>query len=337
MKQWAVAVIKFHIVITYTAFCSQKIWKTSEYDADWYNNENLNSDESFYSGFGSSPLARSALLERQEQLQYKCDQMTRENPLEPIEEPKAFENLLVDDRHRLLYCYVPKVACTNWKRVLMIATGKWKGDLPQEIPADLAHATNTFQRLSNLSMTEIQEKLATYNKLIVVRHPFERLLSAFRNKFETKHEKSSTYFQSRYGTEIIEKYRPNATEKSLLRGDDVTFGEFVDFIVEDNRYGNPNEHWNSISRLCHPCLVNYNLISKYETLSEDAVEILKQIHKHSVQFPLGPRNSEPTAKIMDRYYLQLSLSQLRALAEIYRSDLYLFDYSIEQVLGYTIV
>lgn len=98
------------------------------------------------------------------------------------------------------------MACTNWKRVLMIATGKWKGNSALEIPADLAHAANTFQRLSNFTLPEIRAKLADYNKLIVVRHPFERLLSAYRNKFETKREKSSGYFQSRFGRKIIKVY-----------------------------------------------------------------------------------------------------------------------------------
>lgn len=63
----------------------------------------------------------------------------------------------------------------------------------------------------------------------------------------------------------------------MKKGDDVTFGEFVDFITDDNENGTRNEHWNSIFDLCHPCLVNYNLVSKYETLSEDATEILERI------------------------------------------------------------
>lgn len=96
-----------------------------------------------------------------------------------------------------------QVACTNWKRVLMVATGKWPGNDPMEIPADQAHSPGTFQRLTNYTLSEIERMLATYDKLIVVRHPLERLLSAYRNKLEAKHEKSSRYFQTRFGKKII--------------------------------------------------------------------------------------------------------------------------------------
>jgi len=106
--------------------------------------------------------------------------------------------------HVLIFlCFISQVACTNWKRVLMIVTGKWLGNDPLEIPADQAHSPGTFQRLSNYTLPDIEKKLATYDKLIVVRHPLERLLSAYRNKLEPKHEKSAKYFQSRFGKKII--------------------------------------------------------------------------------------------------------------------------------------
>ncbi|KAG7189339.1 hypothetical protein KM043_016992 [Ampulex compressa] len=301
------------------------------------NKPSLEADKYLYSWTGPNALARSALVERQERLQYNCEEILKSsNSNSKALSPESFRNILVDDFHELLYCYVPKVACTNWKRVLMIATGKWAGNDPLEIPADQAHAMDSFQRLSNYTLPEIEKKLATYDKLIVVRHPMERLLSAYRNKFEAKHEKSSIYFQTRFGRKIIKKYRPNATEESLLHGDDVTFREFVEFVTDDSENKIRNEHWRPVNELCHPCTVNYNLVSKYESLVEDATEVLERMGVDSINFPARPTNSEPTSNKLEKYYSTLSYKQLRKLVDLYRLDLRLFDYSLEDVLGFSV-
>ncbi|XP_017876663.1 carbohydrate sulfotransferase 11-like [Ceratina calcarata] len=292
---------------------------------------------SVYSWTGPNALARSALVERQERLQYNCEELFGEKNSRDVDlDPESFRNILVDEQHELLYCYVPKVACTNWKRVLMIATGKWPGNDPMEIPADQAHSQGTFQRLSNYTLPEIERMLVTYDKLIVVRHPLERLLSAYRNKLEAKHEKSSRYFQTRFGKKIIRRYRRNATEQSMANGDDVSFREFVEFITDDSANDTTNEHWKPIYELCQPCLINYNLVSKYESLVEDATEVLERMGVDSVNFPAKPASSEPTAKKLDRYYSTLTYKQLRKLANLYKLDLKLFDYSLEDVLGFSL-
>ncbi|XP_006747992.1 carbohydrate sulfotransferase 13 [Leptonychotes weddellii] len=78
---------------------------------------------------------RSALAEvhrqRRDLLRRACSRHTRRQRLLG---PEDLRHVLVDDAHGLLYCYVPKVACTNWKRVLLALSGRARGD-PRAIPA----------------------------------------------------------------------------------------------------------------------------------------------------------------------------------------------------------
>lgn len=51
-----------------------------------------------------------------------------------------------------------------------------------------------FESMASLSEEERQEVLETYTKFMITRHPFERLLSAYRNKLG-KETVFNDYFQ----------------------------------------------------------------------------------------------------------------------------------------------
>ncbi|XP_036004219.1 carbohydrate sulfotransferase 12 isoform X2 [Fundulus heteroclitus] len=57
---------------------------------------------------------------------------------------KELDHLIVDDRHGIIYCYVPKVACSNWKRIMIVLSESLQQEgAPQRdplaIPRDLVH------------------------------------------------------------------------------------------------------------------------------------------------------------------------------------------------------
>jgi len=232
-----------------------------------------------------------------------------------------------------------QVACTNWKRVFMVLSGVdtaalGTGDDLSQIPADVAHKPSTLDRLSDYPAGRAAEMLNTYTKFLFVRHPFERLLSAYRNKLEQRHQDSSRYFQSRFGRRIVRRYRANATERSLRHGDDVTFAEFAEFVA-DTRDTVFNEHWAPVDRLCRPCAVNYDFIGKHESLFQDSDFLLRHVvGTADVKFPKGP-DSDTSAQLV-KYFSPLRHDTVLRLYGIFHADFKLFDYGVQDILGYEV-
>lgn len=266
-------------------------------------------------------------ITRQEQLTMGCDNLGVKSKAKL--NITNLDHILVDHRHKLLYCYVPKVACTNWKRVMMVLTGESNASNLVEIPASLAHSENSTLRLSQLNPQEAKACLREYTMFLIARHPFERLLSAFRNKFVDSLP-SSKYFQARYGRHILRKYRLNASRSEIQSGTNVTFQEFVHYLLTEGI--KTNEHWTPIYDLCMPCNLNYTFIGHYETISEDAKTVLDMVGAPPIVFPMT-RNGH-TKDHLRWYFQQLSIYEIQALYKMYERDFKLFGYDLEEMLGY---
>ncbi|EDW77328.1 uncharacterized protein Dwil_GK18242 [Drosophila willistoni] len=289
----------------------------------------------------SLELTQTINIQRQEYLQRQCDlwsnDMEKSQSLDDLTEFQM-DHMIVDQEHKLLYCYVPKVACTNWKRVLMLLTGKWhNGTDPLQIPGSLAHSIGMFTKFYDLTEEERLKVLGEdYTRFILVRHPFERLLSAYRNKLEGD-APSARYFQSRVGRQIIKELRPGATNESLSLGDDVQFGEFVQYLLtpELSRTNQTeyNEHWEVIAKLCNPCVMKYNVVGKYDTLLDDSALALYLAGAQNLTFPTGHKPSSTRANLRN-YFDPLPIGAIRRLYEIYEEDFRLFDYGMDDVLGF---
>ncbi|NXU48430.1 CHSTE sulfotransferase, partial [Turnix velox] len=232
----------------------------------------------------------------------------------------VLRHLLVNDKYRFLYCYVPKVACSNWKRILKVLDGTLES---VDVKLKMDHKSDLVF-LGDLRPEEITYRLDNYFKFLFVRDPMERLLSAYRNKFGEIKE-----YQQKYGVEIARRYRKNGGNSA---GDDVTFSEFLRYLL-DEEVERMNEHWMPIYNLCQPCAVRYDFIGSYERLKADADHVLHRVRSPPyIRFPERQPWYKPVTKETLHYYL--CNTQRRLIKDIlpkYILDFSLFAYPLPNV------
>lgn len=225
-----------------------------------------------------------------------------------------------------------QVACTNWKRVLMVLTSNGRYTDPLSIPANEAHVAGNLRTLSEFSVQEINQRLRSYLKFIFVREPFERLVSAYRNKFTRSY---NTAFHKRYGTKIIRRHRADPAREALEQGSDVSFQEFVQYLVDPRTQREEpfNEHWERVHTLCHPCLIHYDVVGKYETLEPDAQAVLQLAGVDgTLQFPTSGKSTRTDGNMAARFFKHISPFYQKKLFNLYRMDFLLFNYSTPEYL-----
>lgn len=172
----------------------------------------------------------------------------------------------------------------------------------------------------------VQHGMGNYTKLIVVRHPFERLVSAYTDKFANS---NSTVYQQGIGREIIQKYRSHPSELSLETGHDVIFPEFVNYVIDEWSAGRRqlDIHWRPMIDLCLPCSIDYDIVAKFETLKKDVDFLSHKLKENKIKRLFQPQSPSAstigaTKQLMD----QLNQQQLIDLYRVYKDDFDIFGY-----------
>lgn len=240
--------------------------------------------------------------------------------------PHHVSRIYVEDGHKLLYCEVPKAGCSNWKRVLMVLAGV--ASSTHKINHDMVHYSNHLKRLDSFDQHAVSERLQSYTKVLFVREPMERLVSAFRDKFESP----NSYYHPVFGKPIISKYRVNASKSALRTGSGVTFPEFIRYLLDVHRPIGMDIHWEPVSQLCSPCLLGYDFIGKFETIEEEANFILHRVGApENLTFPTfkdrNPEAARTSSLITQQYFTQLSASERQRVYDFYYMDYLMFNYS----------
>ena len=230
------------------------------------------------------------------------------------------DNLFVVEKYKIVYCSVPKVACTVWKGIMAKLQGL---NISKGIHKN---TKGKLKILSNYSVGERETILKTYRKFLFVREPFERLLSAYRDCFWGKYKTKQDYWKD-YQGKIKQVLMSRTSLPNETYSGNVTFEQFATYLVLRLREGGLfQEHWREQYKLCHPCRIQFDYIGHYETMAEDAMFILRKTNlENKVNFPEWQPTD--TSELMQKYYSTLSLLRIRQLQSIYNKDFELFGYS----------
>ena len=188
---------------------------------------------------------------------------------------------------------------------------------------------------------------------MIVRHPFERLVSAYRYIFETG---------SSAGKPMVKRFRhSNEDTKYLFMGTQnrhklikerknwlskfPTFGEFVRSILknwsaDDNKHPFGNKHWRPIYQHCSIChqttLSTLKYVLKYEDLAaeqaafiqmENWSSIISDPVRVNVHHPPTLKHHLTSRKLTHLYTSTLPKHLIRGLYEKYKPDFLLFNYT----------
>ena len=176
-----------------------------------------------------------------------------------------------------------------------------------------------------ISIQQIQEILEMRKilSLSFVRHPFERLVSAYHDRILRKN------ILREYGYDTW--YHKNHS-----------FPAFVDLILGENKNSNCfrfndigclkiNQHWRPFSVECPYCNIKFDVIGRMSTFNEDFKYIIKKSHLESL-IPLSSItealhsskvDSKERTKVL---FSQLARNKIEELHKMYETDFKMFGY-----------
>ena len=188
----------------------------------------------------------------------------------------------------------------------------------------------------------------SFTRAIFVRHPLERLASAYSDKIASLKAEPFTLYDSlrraicrRFASSYLTKaqqqtYRMNRMlEKQIDEpcGKIIpTFEHFIEHIMTD--LSQIDVHWQPYSALCDVCKLKYNFIGKYETIDKDLSSLQLKLGLNTSDWNI--KNHFTNGKTKENYklmYSKLSKDLICNLKDFYQEDLRLFDYRFEDYLS----
>ncbi len=224
-------------------------------------------------------------------------------------------NFIYCKKSDIVFAYVPKVACTNWKCILRYLDGH-----ANYLDAQLAHDRKRSGLAYLSTLASGSDLLANpyVPKLTCVRNPFTRILSAYLNKvkpfaIDNAAIEWDPYFHMVF--QEIDAFRKQ--HHPALPA--VSFYCFLDWLKTSGAPLTKNEHWIPQTEILGKGEVAFDYIGHFENLATDAPILLERMgcdipfpSQKAVNFP-----STRATELTGNYYSSIEVEQV---SQIYASD-----------------
>ena len=185
--------------------------------------------------------------------------------------------------------------------------------------------------LHKYSQDEIDFRLDNYFKFFVVRNPFDRLLSSYRDKFRGEPLNFSPMFSG-----VIEEHFGNNTKRDSSGRQLIDVEQFLELVAEEPRRFT-DSHWSEYIGRCNPCSIRYDHVVYLETLEHDIDVVFDHMIGLDGTRPVIPRrNSKNAAPDKDKHNDVLRTIDpeiVRGLHKRYDRDFELFGYTWNNSAG----
>ncbi|XP_076813769.1 carbohydrate sulfotransferase 11-like [Clavelina lepadiformis] len=232
--------------------------------------------------------------------------------------------LLIYEKYKLAYCFIPKSGCSNMKKLMLDIEGYNTTTLKN---AEIHDVSRKYLRKG----TPNNILKENYLKLIMVRQPYERLVSSYNDKIRFPYNDQFSKF-----SKMMKELYGNTSQVQDTESTP-SFEEFVKYVSDGRNQGFKNGgemHWNTYTSLCNPCHVEYDVILHLETIKDDVRYLLRLIgapdaYDFSRGYSKGGQSMTEQRNYLEKYFKQLTSSQKDKLYKAYEYDFKLFGYSPE--------
>eukprot|EP00096_Caligus_rogercresseyi_P006724 TRINITY_DN2347_c1_g1_i1.p1 TRINITY_DN2347_c1_g1~~TRINITY_DN2347_c1_g1_i1.p1 ORF type:complete len:364 (-),score=80.51 TRINITY_DN2347_c1_g1_i1:443-1534(-) len=295
-------------------------------------NESSDSSSGITSSKRSSDIIQFDMNKRVWTMRNACDKhgLSVRKEFDPLYRPNGWE-YFINKEFNLIWCTVFKSGSSSWMHIFNRLIG-YKESYLSMSKLPLVHLAR--KKYARPSGDELLRAMNESTSFIVGRHPFERLISGYRDKIIKAHVNS---YHDQMKRRILMEFRGLSPKAYVPGVSNPTFQEFFRYIMKEHQRSSNGEmdmHWTPVHRFCNPCQVRFSDIILFETFDRDTnfllekTGILPKFPDIRPQKLNAAKDGKKSSELMMNYLKELSLEEYKSLSELYAVDFDIFGYPL---------